>query len=180
MKKNILIIVFALTAFCSNLKAQNKVIPFDNEDKKIKFVEVVQEPGTKDELFKRCVYWLNEYYKDPVRVTTVRDQATGKIMGRHTIRLDNIKKNGERTDGPTVFYEFTIESREGRYRYVITELLLKTASRYPVENWLNKEDPNYSEYWDGYLDQIAEFVEGWSATLKGKMKPEVEKVEEDW
>lgn len=180
MNKNILIIFIALIALCGKLNAQTKTIPFDNEEKKIKFVEVVQEEGTKDELFNRCIYWLNEYYKDPVRVTIVRDQPTGKIMGRHTIRLDNINKKGERTDGPTVFYEFTIESRDNRYRYVITELLLKTASRYPIEKWLDKEDPAYNEYWDGYLDQIAEFVETWSATLKAKMKPKVQKEEEEW
>jgi hypothetical protein len=154
------------------MTAQTKTIPFDPDVKKIKFQEVINETGTQAELFKRCVYWLNDYYKDPVRVTIVRDEPTGKIMGKHNIRLKNIDKDSVVTDGPTVFYEFTIEVRDERFRYTITELLLKSASRFEIERWLDKNDPLYNEQYASYLDQIAVFVEEWATVLKEKMKPE--------
>lgn len=181
MKIRFFILLFI--TLCGNIMitfGQTKTIPFDADVKKIKFQEVINESGTQAELFKRCVYWLNDYYKDPVRVTIVRDEPTGKIMGKHNIRLKNIDKDSIVTEGPTVFYEFTIEVRDQRYRYTITELLLKSASRYEVERWLDKSDPAYNEAYAGYLDQIAVFVDEWAVVLKEKMKPEPTKKVETW
>jgi hypothetical protein len=167
-----MLLFIGITGFSTFTLAQTKVIPFDQDVKKIKFQEVINETGTQSELFKRCVYWLNDYYKDPVRVTIVRDEPTGKIMGKHNIRLKNIDKDSVVTDGPSVFYEFTIEVRDDRYRYTITELLLKSASRFEIERWLDKNDPLYDTQYTVYLDQIAVFVEEWAVVLKAKMKPE--------
>ncbi|MDA3944146.1 MAG: DUF4468 domain-containing protein [Bacteroidetes bacterium] len=164
----------------SPITAQIKTIPFDAEAKKIKFQQVIEEEGTQKELFHRCIFWLNDYYKDPVRVTIVRDAPSGKIMGKHTIRLKYTDDDGIEKTGPTVIYEFTIEMRDNRYRYTITELLLKTASRFEIERWLDKDDPAYDPRWADYLDQIAEYVDQWSAFLIEKMKPEPEPVEDIW
>jgi hypothetical protein len=73
-----------------------------------------------------------------------------------------------------------IEFKENRYRYTIDELLLKSRTNMPVEKWLNKDDPAYDPRWDGYLQQIALYVNEWSTSLKEKMKPEVEKTEDEW
>jgi hypothetical protein len=162
------------------LPAQTDDLPINPENNKIRFQEVVTETGTKDELFNRSIYWLNNYYKDPVRITSVRDQPTGKIIGRHTIRLQYTGDDGVRRDGASVYYEFTLEMRDERYRYTITDLLLKTASRYEIEKWLNKDDPAYDPRWDDYLTQIAEYVDQWSANLKEMMKPEPVKVVDEW
>jgi hypothetical protein len=175
-----MLLFIGITGFSINTSAQTREIPFDPDVKKIKFQEVISETGTQDELFKRCVYWLNGYYKDPVRVTIVRDEPTGKIMGKHNIRLKNIDKDSLVTEGPTVFYEFTIEVRDDRYRYTITELLLKSASRFEIERWLDKNDPLYDTQYTAYLDQIAVFVEEWAGVLKEKMKPEPTKKVDSW
>jgi hypothetical protein len=50
----------------------------------------------------------------------------------------------------------------------------------PIEKWLDKDDPEYNAHWDEYLQQIADFVEGWSKNLQEKMKPEVAKTDDDW
>ena len=181
MQRKLFMLFFIGTMGFSNLlTAQTKEIPFDNDEKKIKFQEVINETGTQKELFNRCVYWLNGYYKDPVRVTIVRDEPTGKIMGKHSIRLKNIDKDSVVTEGPTVSYEFTIEVRDERYRYTITELLLKSASRFEIERWLDKNDPLYNTQYTAYLDQIAVFVDEWAVVLKEKMKPEPTKKADSW
>jgi len=181
MKKNLntgLLLLFLFIPFLSF--TQTKTIPFDAETKKIKFQQVIEEEGNQMELFNRCIFWLNDYYKDPVRVTTVRDAPSGKIMGKHTIRLTYTDDKGIESIGPTVVYEFTIEMKDNRYRYTITDLLLKTASRFEIERWLDKDDPAYDPRWENYLDQIAEYVDQWSAILIEKMKPEPVPVEDEW
>jgi hypothetical protein len=173
------ITIFSCISFL-NVNAQTRELPINPENNRIRFQEVVQESGTKDELFNRSINWLNNYYRDPVRITSVRDQATGKIIGRHTIKLNVTGDDGIRRDGPMVFYEFTLEMRDDRYRYIITDLLLRTASRFEIERWLNTDDPSYDPRWADYLDQIAEYVAAWAENLKEMMKPEPVFVEEEW
>ncbi len=171
----LLLIILSSAAF-----AQKSELPINPDNSKIRFQEVIYETGTKDEFFNRCINWLNNYYKDPVRITSVRDQPSGKIIGKHTIRLEYVGDDGVKRDGPSVFYEFTIEMRDDRYRYTITDLLLRTASRFEIERWLDKDSPTYDERWEDYLDQIVAYVNQWSETLKEYMVPEPEKEEDIW
>ncbi len=79
-----------------------------------------------------------------------------------------------------VKYVFTIEFRDDKYRYTFDELFLKSTTNMPVEKWLNKDDPSYDPRWDLYLQQIEEYANNWSSSLKESMKPEVEKKADDW
>ncbi len=181
MKKTILF--FFVLLFSAPLVAQitKGVLPIDPDTKKIKFQEVVHEKGSKQQLFNRCIYWLYKYYKDADRVTSVRDPNTGKIIGQHRFRVYYYDKDSVKRIGGTIDYTFTIEFRDGRYRYTINKLLLKTASKYPIENWLDKSSPNYDPRWDSYLQQIADFVKSWSDDLKEHMKPEPpKKTDDNW
>ena len=155
------------------------VIPLDEDTQMIKFREVIDEEGTKDELFNRCIYWLNDFYKDPTRVTTIRDNPTGKIAGQHQFRV-YYEEEGIKKPAGMVRYTFTIEFKDNKYRYTIDELKVKSRTDIPVEKWLDKDDPAYDPRWDDYLQQIALYVEDWSESLKEKMKPEPEKKEDDW
>ena len=87
MKKFIIIAILFSGAQLSAQVKKDLFIPIDTETNKIKFQGVIKEEGDKYELFKRSIYWLNSFYKDPVRVTSVRDKETGKIVGRHRFRI---------------------------------------------------------------------------------------------
>lgn len=178
MKAITILILLSLPIY---LLAQDKKleIPVETETGLIKFTEVVDEEGTKDELFNRCVYWLNDFYKDPTRVTTIRDVPTGKIVGRHQFRI-YYDDEGVKTVAGMVKYTFTIEFKDNKYRYTIDKLLLKSRTNLPVEKWLDKDDPAYDPRWDSYLQQIAEYVQNWTGSLKEKMKPEPKKAKDDW
>jgi hypothetical protein len=179
--KGFIIALFVLYGI--QLSAQMKddlIIPIDTETNKIKFQGVVDEKGEQYELFKRSIYWLNSTYKDPVRVTSVRDKETGKIIGRHRFRIYYWDKDSVKHAGGMIKYTFTVELKDDRYRYTIDEIILTSATSIPVEKWLDKSDPAYDPRWDQYLRQIADFVNNWSSTLEEKMKPEPEKVEDDW
>ncbi len=180
MKKFIILamVLYGLQLF-SQAEGELK-IPIDSETKTVKFQGVIKEPGTKYELFKRCIYWLNDTYKDPVRITSVRDKETGKIVGRHRFRIYYWDKDSVKHIAGMINYTFTIELKDNRYRYTINDIVLKSKTNVHIEKWLNKNDPAYDSRWDEYLTQIADFVNNWSSNLEEKMKPEPEKVEDDW
>lgn len=172
-----MLILFGFALIAQNTASK---FPINPETSLIEFQEVVEEDGTKDELFNRSVYWLNDYYKDPTRVTSLRDVETGKIVGQHRFRVYYTDKDGNKIAAGMIGYDFMIEFKQDRYRYTLNNFLLKSATRQPVEKWLNKNDPAYDVRWNEYLDQIAEYAENWGDTLKEKMKPEAEKVPDEW
>ena len=173
----IIAVLISITAWTQDMKP---IVPIDTETNKIKFQEVVDEPGTQTELFYKCVYWLNDYYKDPVRVTSIRDVETGKIEGKHRFRLYYWDEDSTKHTGGMINYKFVLNFKQDKYRYTITELILKSQTNLPVEKWLDKSDPAYNKQWDSYLEQIADFVDKWSESLKLKMSPEPEKTKDDW
>ncbi len=58
-----LLILFGLALGAQNSTSKYPVNP---ETGQIEFQEVVDERGSKEELFNRSIYWLNDYYKDPI------------------------------------------------------------------------------------------------------------------
>jgi len=181
--KYILAVLASGVLLFSNALAQEEslVLPLDPDTKIITYQEVVEVEGTKDELFNRGSTWLRIFYANPMAVSKVRDQASGVIRGQHQIRVYYDDENGTRQEGGMVLYSFKIEFKEGRYRYTVDDFLVKKVSRYPMENWMNREDPEYTPQWDQYLRQIDTFVrEEWVPSLKLNMEPEIQKEEEEW
>ena len=156
-------------------------IPVDEKTGIITYQEVVEVEGTRSELFNRSVYWMNDFYTNPVAVTKVRDKGSGVVKGQHQFRIHYTDNEGYKKDAGLVMYDFIIELKEGRYRYTVTDFVLRKASRYPVEQWLNKSDPLYNERWDEYLRQIDSFMrDQWISSLKDKMLPPEVIEEEEW
>ena len=178
--KEIALLLFLISGLHIYSQDTVTLLPIDSETNKIKFQEVVDENGAKSELFKRCIYWLNSYYKDATRITTVRDEPTGKIVGRHQFRIHYVDGDNIKHAAGMIKYEFTIELRDDKYRYTFDKIVLKSKTNMPVEKWLNKDDPAYDQRWEQYLEQIADYVQKWSTSLKESMKPEPEKKTDDW
>jgi hypothetical protein len=147
----------------------------------ITYQEVVEEPGSKEKLFNRCIEWLNYFYKNPVAVTRERDMTNGVIRGQHQFPITYIDDQGVKKVAGDILYDFKIELKPDRFRYTVDNFVLKSASRFPVEKWLNKDDPNYDPRWDQYLSQIDDYVRNeWVKSLKEKMKPVVKVEEKSW
>ncbi len=178
--KQLLFLVLFLPGMYLYALNDEPVVPVVEEPGLIKFQEVVDEKGTKEKLFNRSIYWLNDYYTNPTRVTTIRDFQSGRIEGRHNFRIYYYADDSVKNIAGTVDYVFDIEFKTDKYRYTITHLKLRAETRLPVEKWLNKDDPGYNKRWDEYLKQMADFFEEWSSNLKTKMKPEKEKAADDW
>jgi len=150
--------------------------PVDEESGLIAYKEVVQEEGNKKEFFNRAIGWINDYYKNPVDVTKVRDPESGIIKGLHRFKIKDTDEEGLQTDAGVVQYRFLLEFKEGRYRYTLTEFVLRQASKIPTEKWLDKNDPQSKSY----LKQLDDFAQNWIENLKEGMQPEVEKKDDEW
>lgn len=153
-------------------------IPINADSKKIMYREVVPQEGTPGYLYDRAIEWFNVYYLNPTSVFTIQDRINGKIEGRGRLKLFYLDADGNRLDGGLVYYEIQLELKENKYRYTLTDFILKANSRYPLEQWLNKQDPAYNPQWDNYLLQIDTTMQRLITTLKNGMKPVETKVDE--
>jgi hypothetical protein len=174
MKKVVLTLValvFATLAFAQS------TMPIDPKTEKITFRQVINTVGSQDEVFNRIYSnFMNSYYKSP---STILQQNDGRTLkGKHQFQLDN----GEevKSKWPWITYYFTIEVREGRVRYTLTDFMQKTQSNHPCEEWMNKEEPLYQPIWDKYLEQISAFAEDWAKQFVESLEPEKVIEEEEW
>jgi hypothetical protein len=172
------IILLLGIVFTLSLNAQenaDSVVPLDEEGT-IRYIKVIQQDEDAQQLFKNCVKWINKSYKNPSVATTTRDMVNKKIVIRHQFRLKKTNEDGIKIDNGMVMYDLTIRFREGRYRAEMTNFILKSASKFPAENWLpGGLDPNPEN-----LRQLNEFALNLLKDLKQGMYPEQKYEEEDW
>lgn len=163
----------------SYAQENNSPVPVDKDTRKIMYRDVVNEPGNIVTLYDRAIGWFRYYYVNPQSVYSVQDKINGKIEG--TGRM-NIYYKDEKADmvrpGGQIFYSIKIELKENKYRYTLTDFTLREASRFPIEKWLNKNDPAYNANWDSYLYQVDTVMQRLVTTMKEKMKPQVIKKDE--
>jgi len=183
MKKAFLyfsILLSGLFLYSQEEEAVDNSIPIDPNTKLITFQEVVEQEGSKKELFNRASEWLHHFFKQPVYVTQVRDAASGVIKGKHQFELYNYDKDGQHIAGMIKYY-FKIECKDGRYRYTLDNFTLTRQSKYPCERWLDTNDQHYSDEWPNYLQQLREYsIDVFAVSLKDYMVPEEKVEEEEW
>lgn len=174
MKK---LVSFFVAVFFAAMAFGQVNLPIDPKTQKISFQKVIPTQGTDEEVHNRIYSnFLNSYYKNAANVLQQTDLKVFK--GQHRIQLDN--GDPVKSKWPWITYRFTIEIRDGRIRYTLTDFMQKTQSSHPCEEWMNKEDARYMPVWDKFLEQIAAFAEDWGAQLEGKLQPEQVIEEEDW
>ncbi|OYT15033.1 MAG: hypothetical protein B7C24_15160 [Bacteroidetes bacterium 4572_77] len=180
MRKNLFVFLALIIPFFTIAQTTNSSstpdIPLDEEGQ-IRYIEVVKEPGTQKELFKRCVKWINSQYKNPAVVTPTRDMVNGKIVIRHNFRIQNTLESGTKVNAGDVMYNMTIRFKEGRYRVEMTDFVVKKTSKFPCERWLDQNDSAFNP---GYAAQLNVFAFELLESLKQGIKPEKQYKEEDW
>ncbi len=177
MKKNLIIILAIIAPFI--LKAQTDLstpeVPLDEEGQ-IRYIELVKEDANANDLFKRCVKWINKEYKNPASVTPTRDMVNKKIVIRHRFNLTKTLESGTTTSSGQVMYDLIVRFKDGRYRAEMTNFVLKKTSKFPCENWLPEGSaPNSLN-----LGQLDAFAKEKLESLKEGMKPPKEYKEEEW
>jgi hypothetical protein len=153
-------------------------MPMDPDGQKIMYREVIEQEGSRDVLYNRAAEWLRSYYVNPASVVKILDKVNGKIEGTGRFDIYFNDKDGNRITAGQIMYDFKLEFKDDKMRYTATDFNLKSASRFPVEKWLNRNDPAYNSNWDSYLYQIDTTMQRFGTSLREGLKPEVIKKDE--
>ncbi len=175
MKKYPAIIAFSMVLTCISLtgRAQTVAVPIDSNTKLITYKEVVQQEGDMNKLYNTAIAWINANYKNPNEATTVREPENGKLVIRHRFKIYNTDTKGQKTDVGVIIYTLKLEFKPNKYRYIFTDFSVEATSKFPLERWLDKKDPQYSPANEEYLKQVNTWVYDMIASLKKGMVPKV-------
>ncbi len=172
------LIFFVCAVFARGESPEMPDIPVNERSNLIEYAGVVQVEGTAEELYERCLEWINEFFPNPHGVVRVRDNENLIIEGLHRIRYMNQLEDGTDILSGHVQYEFKIQFRDGRYRYEITNFADRKVSRVPLERWLDKDDPAHNKNTPSHLTQIDAFIKDLIDNKTAAMQPEEEYIEE--
>ena len=179
IKTKNLVIVLALTALPLAFMGQKTVhtdfpdMPIDENTNLVSYREVRQMAGSSEVLYERALKWANKYYKNPMAVIKKSDKQSGIIECVSNIPIYTLDKDGKtRVNAGYVYYPLTIEARENRYRFTITNLYKKESAQFPIEKWLDTSRPEWTAVRYDHLHQIDEFVRNLMEEIEAGMQPE--------
>lgn len=151
----LLLICVGFSLFSQKEEYKEPILPIDSATKTITYTKVLNINASKDSLFKKGKAWFYNYFKNPTGVIRQEDIAQGLIMGKHQIKILNPPdKNKVQTMRGIVQYTVTTQYKDNKVRIVLNEINLKETSYTPVEKWLDKSAPGFSQKNYYYLQQI--------------------------
>ena len=176
-----LLIFMCLTCFVgvNAQELEKMVLPVDKDSQLISYQDVISMSGTADELYIRAIEWVNTQYKNPADACRIRNRESGVIEIAHRFEILN-DAEGDKLIAGIVNYNLKLEFKLGRYRYVLSNLILKQSTRFPIERWMDEEEQMYSPLWESYLKQVNDQATELINSLIEAMAPPVVKQEEKW
>ncbi|MDR1878177.1 MAG: DUF4468 domain-containing protein [Bacteroidales bacterium] len=155
-------------------------MPVDENTKLVTYQNVVTMKGNSGELYDRAYKWANKYYKNPTAVILKHDKEKGIIECVSNIPIYTLAKDGvTKTSAGYVYYTLTIEAREGRYRYTITNIHKREQAQFPIEKWLDASRPEWTVVRYDHLHQIDEAVRKLMKDIdEGMLPPKV--IVDEW
>ncbi len=178
-----LIVGFSNLAYSQKNKKEQIVapdMPIDPDTKMVTYKEVVTATGTAKEIKEKALKWFHSYYKNSANL--LKENTETKFRGHPRFKVVNKKdKKGIQTMAGTMIYDITIACKDGKYRYLITNIFKKASTKYPIEKWMNKESKMYNaDVYPYYLLQVDEYMKKVIKDLKEYMATNHEKKSDDW
>lgn len=136
---------------------------------------------TADKLYDRAMKWGNDYYKNFAEKLRKNDKEAGEIEIFARFPFYAYDKKGEKTSSRQGLaqYTLTILFKDGRYKYTVTDLNYKSTSHQPLEQWLDREDPN-AENHAYYLTDIDAEIREMIKSMKDGLASGADSSEDDW
>ncbi len=161
---------------------QSPQLPVDDKTGKISYIKVNEVSGaTTAVLYQRALNWAMSFYKNPGDVIRERDSVAGKIVCKARFKIMNTPdKKGFATDAGNVMYTLTLQSKDGRYRYELTDFNWKQQSYYACEKWMDKSKPSYTPEFSHYLQQLNTTSQEALKSLEKAMSTAAETKADDW
>lgn len=184
---NYLTISLLLLSVNINLFAQKTIeeeiiapnVPISAETKLVTYTEVVDSKGTATEINEKALNWFNSYYKNSANI--LRKNENGSFTGHPRFKILNQKdKKGIETMAGTVVYDINIASKDGKFKYEITNIFLTQATKFPIERWIDKNSATYQKSYDYYLLQTDNNFKEVIKSLKDFMASTSVKKSEEW
>lgn len=160
-------------------KEQVEIPTFPMEDGKVVYAEVVTQAGSPAELHKRALRWYNSFYKSPSSVIKSNTPEAISGTGRFSLRIYNPKTKSEQ-NGPTMLYDITVQLKDGKYRFMISDIKQKSSSGTPIEGWIKTNTDGYDQRTAEFLVQISEYMNDLIAKMKEEMASSGEAPSDDW
>lgn len=167
MKKIMILFLSILLSVFAN--AQVNAFP-KNEEGKYEFSEVIETGLSKSTLYANAISWATSFYKDEYKEAL---QVASETEGRIIIKNYNIvfyKREKPKSDyinmeREYVEYTLTIDCKENKYRYVISDILINPSPVYdsPHEYRLEKINELNSE-----KEDLEKQIRVLDQTLSGK------------
>ncbi len=183
MKRILLSLAFfagiALSSIAQITTAPTSNLSVDEDTKLITYKEVVKETGTADDFYNRALTWINKTFPNPTDVTNIRDAKNAKLEGIARFKIHKYLPDSTKVDNGVISYTFSIEGKEGRYRYSFSKFNLKTQSYYPLERWLDSKSTYIDGYTNSNLLQVDEKIKELIVSLKESMKFKAKK-DDSW
>lgn len=185
MKRFTLLVLFLSVAMLGFAQKKNTTtqpapdMPVDDETQLITYQEVIQENGTAKVLYDRAIKWAKSFYHNPAEVIKEQDAQNFVLKMRGSVRIYSHLKDGSKITKNVVYYNFTIQCREGRYRYTITDFNEKATAACPIEKWMNPEDTKWDPECYLNLQEVDDQIKELLSSLVDGMQP-VEAKEDEW
>ena len=99
-------------------------ISFCQSDTTLTYTDIVQVEGiNKQSLYERARSWANDVFKSSKDVIQINDKEIGEIAGKATFNASfSWNALGKRTATTDIDFKFEIIVKEGKYKYVFTDL----------------------------------------------------------
>jgi hypothetical protein len=186
MKKSIVLLIILYSVLVqaqrSDVSSMYDIpsFPVDSETQMVTYSDVIKVDGaTKDSLYVYGQRWIKKQFKSITSVMQVQDAEKGILEGRHSFYV-NKDVNGVQAKGDLIKYTFTLQFRDGRYKYTITKINVQKTSYYGIENWLNDDEKLSDETIESYLQQIDQYFQDFIASIEAGIKPAPKKKEDAW
>lgn len=178
--KSIILASFCLLISVASAQAQDNKIPVNEETGLAEYSKVVDVAGTSAELYERAVKWLSEYYPNPNG--TIKSKEEGKsITGKSRFKVKVTDKKGNTVSQGYVNYNFAIDFKDNKYRYVINKINWQQSSYFDVSKWEDKTIPRYqSKIYPSYVEQTVTFFDDYLSALTKGVNTPLKKASSDW
>ncbi len=156
-------------------------LPIDQETKLISYSKIIEVPANKDSLYRKGQAWFRKFYKNPTGVIRESDTTSGKILGKHQIKILNpADKKGIQTMKGITQYSVNTNYKDNKVRIVLTEINLNATSYYPIENWLDKTAKDFTPKNYFYLEQIDKQMKEILVDFEKYMKEPKKGKQDEW
>ncbi|MBI1287566.1 MAG: DUF4468 domain-containing protein [Flavobacteriales bacterium] len=183
-----IIALMLLASLPFSLMAQKKAelswpaMSLDPKTNLITYTEVPEVAGVSaQDLYDRAMKWGGEYFKNFAEKVRKQDKENGvlEIFNRIPFYAYDNKGNKTTSRQGLAQYTITIQFKDGRYKYTVTDLNLKASSYQPLEPWLDRDDVDAANH-SHYLTDIDEDIRATIASMKEGLSKAPEKSSDDW